>query len=193
MGCCASSEEPPVEHVEQAAEFENPEALHQADPTDVKVTMMHAEAKAVEAGPERHTFLWSVLTARQEQSDNAEVMEDCCTRLQGHNKKLKSLISTSDAHAIKEALVDGGFLGKGINHNKLIAVLCTRTKTQINTTFKRYRNIFDRDMRDDVASEAGGAYGKVRTAGACTNACAVRLGRRLASLPKRRWARRSAA
>ena len=82
MGCCASAEAPDVEHVEQAEEFERPKV----DAEDLRSELASAESKAVEAGPEKHTFLGSVLRARASQATNAEVMEECCTRLKQHTR-----------------------------------------------------------------------------------------------------------
>ena len=159
MGCGGSTPEtePPVEHVQQAAEYEQP----QVDADDIKFDLARAEAKAVESGPEKHTFLASVLRARLGNHDDAAVMEDCCSRLQAHNRKLKSLIATSDAEAVREAFHEGGFLGRGTNHQKLIAVLCSRTKSQLEMSKKRYRAMYDGDMRKDVAGETSGYYGKM--------------------------------
>ena len=156
MGCAASTA-PPVEEVQQAAEYQTPAV----DVEDLKFDLARAEAQAAECGPESHTFLASVLKARSGHDDDAAIMEDCCTRLQAHNGKLKSLIATADAEAVHEAMSDGGFMGWGINHKKLIAVLCSRTKPQLEETKKRYRSMYDLDIRDDVKKDTSGYYGKM--------------------------------
>ena len=154
MGCGGST--PEVEEVEQEEQYQQPVETTE----DIKFDLSRAEAKAVEAGPERMTFLASVLEAREKHSEDASVMEDACTRLQAHNRKLKSLIATADAEAVNEAM-NGGFLGLGCNDKKLIAVLCSRTKSQLEMTKKRFRSMYDKDIREEVRGETAGAYGKM--------------------------------
>jgi len=159
MGCGGSKEE--IEATPQDEEFTavkpqtNPD-----DMSDLKFDISKAEQKAVEAGPERMTFISSVLEARQFHSTDAKVMNSACVRLKAHNKKLKSLIATADAEAVHEAM-NGGFLGLGCNHRKLIAVLCSRTKNQLELTKKRYRALYDKDIREEVKGETGGDYGRM--------------------------------
>ena len=159
MGCGGSTPEE-VQEVQQAGEYQNSGALQNRDHDDIRFDLARAEAKAVEAGPEKNTFLGSVLAAREGHDDDAGIMEECCTKLQAHNGKLKSLIATADAEAVKEAM-DGGFLGMGCNHKKLMAVLCSRTKSQLEMTRKRYRAMYDLDMREDVNGDTSGTYGKM--------------------------------
>jgi len=159
MGGCASS--PEVEATEQDPEYtEKHPATNMDDMQDLKFDIGLAEDQAVEAGPERLTFIASVLRARQNHHEDANIMEEVCVKLQGHNKKLKSFVATADAEAIYEAM-NGGFLGLGCNHNKLIAAVCTRTKSQLSTTAKRYRAKYDKDIREEVKGETGGNYGRM--------------------------------
>ena len=109
MGGCASS--PEVEATEQDSEYtEKHPATNMDDMQDLKFDIGLAEDQAVEAGPERLTFIASVLRARQNHHEDANIMEEVCVKLQGHNKKLKSFVATADAEAIYEAM-NGGFLG----------------------------------------------------------------------------------
>uniref|UniRef100_A0A7S2BC38 Annexin n=1 Tax=Haptolina brevifila TaxID=156173 RepID=A0A7S2BC38_9EUKA len=87
-------------------------------------------------------------------------MADACTRLQDHNRKLKAIIATNDAQAVNAAM-NSGFLGWGTDNNKLITVLCSRTKSQLQRVAKRYREMYDKDIRDEVKGETGGNYGKM--------------------------------
>jgi len=159
MGCGGSTPEP-VEEVKQAAEYQNADQLQNQEFDDIRSDLDRAEAAAVEAGPERNTFIGSVLQARAGHETDASIMGECCTKLQAHNRKLKSLIATADAQAVNEAM-NGGFLGLGCNDKKLMAALCSRTKSQLSMTRKRYRDMYDKDMKDEVKGETGGYYGKM--------------------------------
>ena len=231
MGCGGSTPEP-VEEVKQAAEYQNADQLQNQEFDDIRSDLDRAEAAAVEAGPERNTFIGSVLQARAGHETDASIMGECCTKLQAHNRKLKSFIATADAQAVNEAMngapraqplasrsaegrpphcahaphaparaaqralpwrlvattppphacastrpppptpsperarvyvrvTSGGFLGLGCNDKKLMAALCSRTKSQLSMTRKRYRDMYDKDMKDEVKGETGGYYGKM--------------------------------
>ena len=82
------------------------------------------------------------------------------TKLQEHCRNLKNYVANLDAAASYEAM-KGGVLGIGCNDKKLIAATCTRTKTQLARTAKRYRAQYDRDLREDVKGETGGNYGRM--------------------------------
>ena len=125
-----------------------------------KVSLEIAETDAVKAKPGSETFIASVLKAREEAAEDAEVIKDCCTRLQAHNRRLKEYVATYDANTVNEAM-NGGFMGMGCNDSKLIAALCTRTKAQLQRTKKKYRDLYDKDMRAEVQGETGGAYRKL--------------------------------
>lgn len=159
MGCCASAEE--VQEVPQEEQFTEKQPAKNAEHMeDLRFDIARAEKKSIEAGPEQMTFLSSVLDARRLHSDNTEIMKDACQRLKAHNDKLKSFIATADAQAVHEAM-NGGFMGMGCNHEKLIAVLCSRTKAQLQTTKSRYRSLYDADIVKEVQGETGGDYGKM--------------------------------
>lgn len=163
MGCGGSTEAPVEETAigaEYAADYQPGVKSTESDLDDIRMDIKQAELKAVEAGPQTQTFLYSVLVAREKHGEDPAVMADACTRLQLHNRKLKHIIATSDAEAVREAF-NGGFLGLGCNDKKLIAVLCSRTKAQLEITKKRYRAMYDGDIRVDVKGEAGGYYGKM--------------------------------
>ena len=115
------------------------------------------EESAVKAKPGNGTFLSTVLKARDQAADNAEVMTDCASRLQAYNRRIKEYIALYDCQAVNEAM-NGGFMGLGCNDNKLIAAVCTRTKSQLQRTRKQYRDMYDKDMRAEVQSETGGSY-----------------------------------
>jgi len=159
MGCGGSTPEP-VEEVKQADEYQNAGQLQNQEFDDIRSDLDRAEAAAVEAGPEKNTFIGSVLEARAGHETDSKIMGECCARLQAHNRKLKSFIATADAQAVNEAM-NGGFLGLGCNDKKLMAALCSRTKSQLAMTRKRYRAMYDKDMRDEVKGETGGYYGKM--------------------------------
>ena len=103
MGCGGSTPEP-VEEVKQAAEYQNADQLQNQEFDDIRSDLDRAEAAAVEAGPERNTFIGSVLQARAGHETDASIMGECCTKLQAHNRKLKSFIATADAQAVNEAM-----------------------------------------------------------------------------------------
>ena len=128
---------------------------------ELAVDLSRAEAAAAaEAGIDKDSFVGSVLAARASCPEDAATIEKCCDGLKAHNAKLKALIATADAEAVHEAM-NGGFLGLGCNHRKLIAVLCSRTKAQLEHTRLRYRALYDRDLCADVAGETAGFYGKM--------------------------------
>ena len=128
---------------------------------EAKYRLVIAESEAVKAKAGVDTFIGTVLKARAECPENAEVMKDCAIRLQAHNRRLKQYVAQYDAQTVNEAM-NGGFLGLGCNDRKLIAALCTRTKSQLQRTRKQYRELYDRDMRAEVRGETGsGAYGRM--------------------------------
>ena len=45
---------------------------------------------------QNETFIATVLKARAECADNADVLKDCCTRLQAHNRRLKEYVAIYD-------------------------------------------------------------------------------------------------
>ena len=49
-----------------------------------------------------------------------EVMLDCCTRLQAHNRRLKDYVAMYDCETVDEAM-NGGFMGMGCNDSKVRA------------------------------------------------------------------------
>ena len=57
----------------------------------------------------------------------------CCVKLAEHNARLKQYIAVLDANSAHEAM-KGGLVGLGCNDRKLIACLCTRTKSQLSRT-----------------------------------------------------------
>jgi hypothetical protein len=61
---------------------------------------------------------------------------------------------------LKEAMC-GGLTGFGCDDPKLIAALCSRTKSQLRRTATKFRELFDKDLRATVRSEAGGDYGRM--------------------------------
>ena len=162
MGCCASSEEePPVDE----GEFEGISAKGEVEEgetvlTTNKVSLQIEEAEATAAKPGDATFISSVLKARKEAAENAEAMKTCAERLQAHNRRLKEYVSIYDCEAVNEAM-NGGFMGLGCNDAKLIACLLTRTKSQLQRTKKKYREMYDKDLRAEVEGETGGAYRKL--------------------------------
>lgn len=124
------------------------------------ISLSIAEAEAMKAKPNKSTFIGSVLLAKEKASENAEVLEQCCTRLQAYNRRLKEYVAIYDCQAIDEAM-NGGFLGLGCNDNKLIAAVCSRTKAQLQRTKKQYRDKYDKDMREEIQGETGGGYRKL--------------------------------
>jgi len=157
MGCCASTEEvqtiadAPVTHVEAGT----------TEQEEVKERLNIAEAGETKVKPGNETFIGSVLKARAEHADDAELMKDCCTRLQALNVKLKEYVAIYDCQTLNEAMHDGIF-GLGSDDEKLIAALCTRTKSQLGRTRKKYRDLYDKDLRKEVKGETGsGSYGRM--------------------------------
>lgn len=137
MGCCASSEEAPIE----AADVEVTEA--EAGVTQVETTKISldiAEVESLKAKPNTETFIGSLLKAQEFCSSDAAVLLDCCTRLQAYNGRIKEYVSIYDCECVNEAM-NGGFMGLGCNDKRLIAAICTRTKLQLQRTKKTYRNM----------------------------------------------------
>jgi len=93
-------------------------------------------------------------------STDVDFLTKACTRLQENNRRLKDFIATQDAEAAYEAM-HGGFLGWGCNDNKLIACLCTRTKSQLRRTAKKFHENYQRDLRESLKKETSGYYGKL--------------------------------
>mmetsp|Transcript_18138 Transcript_18138/g.30301 ORF Transcript_18138/g.30301 Transcript_18138/m.30301 type:complete len:1081 (+) Transcript_18138:3-3245(+) len=171
MGCCGSSEEevtaaPELEADPAPVRPEGDAVTHEMQLADgqkmemSEVRLQLAAAETNEVAPEHTTFLASVLKARKEYSDDAEIMIDSCKRLQLHNRELKNFVAMADAQAVHEAM-NGGFLGNGTNDRKLIAVLCSRTKSQLKRTKKAFFQLYDEDIRKAVKGETGGDYGRM--------------------------------
>ena len=120
-----------------------------------KESLEIAEADAVAAKAGNETFIASVLKARAECPEDAGVIRECVERLQAHNRRLKQYIAIYDCQTVKEAM-DGGFLGLGVNDAKMIACLCTRSKSQLVRARKQYRELYDEDMRMCVTEGASG-------------------------------------
>ena len=57
---------------------------------------------------QNETFIASILKARAEAADNAEVMKKCCVRLQAHNKRLKEYVAIYDCQTVKAAMDEAG-------------------------------------------------------------------------------------
>ena len=146
MGCCSSA--PAEDETGAAASIE-----------DVK-TEIRKEVAEQRASGEQLSFLGSVVAAIEERPDDTAVLLNACTRLQEHNRKLKSYVATLDATACHSAM-KGGMLGLGCNDKKLIAATCTRTKSQLAKTAQRYRALYGRDLREDIKGETGGNYGRL--------------------------------
>ena len=119
-----------------------------------------AEGEATKAKPKSATFIGTVIKAREVASENADVLADCATRLQAYNRRIKEYVAIYDCETINEAM-NGGFMGMGCNDNKLIAAVCTRTKAQLQRTKSQYRDQYDKDVREEVMGETGGAYRKL--------------------------------
>ena len=90
----------------------------------------------------------------------AGVLLDAATKLQEHTSKLKTYVATLDAKACHAAM-KGGVLGIGCDDEQLIAATCTRTQAQLARTIKRYRALYERDLRADIKGETGGDYGRM--------------------------------
>jgi hypothetical protein len=162
MGCCASSEEePPVDEGNfEGVDKQNEDEAGETELTTNKVGLQIEEAEAQKTKPGDATFISSVLKARAEAGEDAAVMLDCCKRLQAHNRRLKEYVAIYDCETVNEAM-NGGFLGMGCNDAKLIACLLTRTKSQLQLSKKKYRDLYDKDLRAEVEGETGGAYRKL--------------------------------
>ena len=48
-----------------------------------------------------------------------------------------------------------------MNDRKLVAALMSRSKAQLQMTKRRYRALYDEDLRTTVRGEAGGDYGRM--------------------------------
>ena len=103
-------------------------------------------------------FLQSIADARAASADDPAVLSTCCTKLQEHNAKLKAQIAQLDAEAAHEAMV-GGVTGIGCDHSKLIAALCSRTKSQLRDTAKAYVELYGKELRETDKKNASGDYG----------------------------------
>ena len=155
MGCGGSA--PAVE----AEEIEVDVAESGVARTDaVKISLNIAEADSTKAKPSSQTFVGSVLLAREKAAENADVMLDCAARLQAYNRRLKEYVAIYDAETVNEAM-NGGLMGLGCNDAKLIAAMCTRTKSQLQRTKQRYRDAYDKDLREEVMDETEGGYKKL--------------------------------
>ena len=134
MGCGASK--PPVESIDAKVEVHKTDS-HGVTYTEkgtsatqeAKASLTLAELDATKAKGQNETFIASVLKARAECAEDVAVITDCCTRLQAHNRRLKQYVAIYDCEAVNEAM-NGGFLGGGVNDDKLIACLCTRSKSK---------------------------------------------------------------
>ena len=156
MGCGASTPVAEVKH-EQITERESGVSRSAAARERLEI----GEASTLKARAGDGSFMSSVLKARIECEDDAEVMKDCCLRLQAHNRRVKEYIAVYDSESIHEAM-NGGFMGLGCNDRKLIAALCTRTKAQLQRTRKQYWQLYEKDMRKEIKGETGsGAYSRM--------------------------------
>ena len=159
-GCaCSSEEEPPGRgRLADVATQGEPEAGE----TKIEVTkqkLIVQEAVAVKAKPGDHTFIASVLKARADAAEDANVMFDCCLRLQAFNQRLKSYVAVYDCETVHEAM-NGGFMGLGCNDRKLIACLLTRTKAQLERTRHKYRELYDKDLAPRLVFSGGPTAGE---------------------------------
>ena len=107
MGCGGSTEAEPVEAPEVEVQAEE---VGTTKTEAVKISLNVAEADAVKAKPGTETFIASILKARMECAEDTEIMTDCCTRLQAHNRRLKEYIAIYDAQTVDESL-NGGEVG----------------------------------------------------------------------------------
>ena len=133
--------------------------MEMATVDDVKAEIKERAAEERKASG-KMSFLGSIVIAVEEHPENAAVLLDAATKLQEHTKKLKTYVATLDATACHAAM-KGGVLGIGCDDEELIAATCTRTKKQLARTIKRYRALYDRDLRDDIKGETGGDYGRM--------------------------------
>lgn len=106
-------------------------------------------------------FMDSIMAARQEALSGSVDDEEagaklavCATKLQAYNRSLKDYIAKLDAESVQEAME-----GFGTNDRKLIVSLCSRTKSQLRRTSAKYRELFDKDLREEVKGETSGDYG----------------------------------
>ena len=152
MGCCGSTEEVNAEEIEVGVDESG---VTKTEAAGARLNI--AEGDATKAKAKSTTFIGTIIKARGKVPENAEVMADCCTRLQAYNSRVKEYLAIYDCEAVNEAM-NGGFMGLGCNDNKLIAALCTRTKAQLQRTKKTYRDKYDKDMREEVMDETGGSY-----------------------------------
>ena len=135
-------------------------------PAPLKLTARHQSKPSLVAIMEAVSANAGALAARLAAQDgaidpaDAEALGTACVKLQENNRALKAFIAKSDAEAAYEAM-HGGFLGIGCNDSKLIACLCTRTKSQLQRTAAQYQALYSRDLRKDVKSETSGYYGKL--------------------------------
>eukprot|EP00900_Chrysochromulina_parva_P010576 jgi/Chrpa1/1951/Chrysochromulina_OHIO_Genome00013467-RA len=158
MGCGGSTEAEPVSAPDVDA---TPIETAQVQTELVKDRLEIAEQDAVKTKAGSDTFIASCLKARAEHSDDKAIVLDTCTRLQAHNRRLKEYVAIYDCETVNEAM-NGGFLGLGCNDDKLIAALCTRTKSQLTRTRQRYRTMYDKDLRAEVKGEADSrSYGRM--------------------------------
>lgn len=169
MGCGASTGAPVVADEEKrldgrlptasvTADAELPDVMKREMVDDALADMLEAEREAVSYKPDAETFVGSALIARAKAKDDAVVMEDACVRLQAHNRRMKNTIAKLDAETVHEALLEGGFLGQGVNDNKIIAALCTRTKAQLGRTAKKFRELYDLDLRATIKQDTSGWF-----------------------------------
>ena len=85
-------------------------------------------------------------------------MKDCCSRLQAYNQRLKEYVAIYDSQTVNDAMTAGWV---STDDAKLIAALCTRTKSQLQRTRKQFRQLYDKDLRKEVSSETSGSYRKL--------------------------------
>ena len=81
MGCGGSTPEVEAESIDVDV---TEEGMSQTDGAAISLSI--AEAEAMKAKPNKSTFIGSVLLAKEKASENAEVLEQCCTRLQAYNR-----------------------------------------------------------------------------------------------------------
>jgi len=96
MGCCGSKEEEvtAIDNVAADALAQEAEGGTAAALESNRINLTIEEAKA--ARPGDRTFIASVLKARELVPDNAEIMTDCCTRVQAYNRRLKEYVALYD-------------------------------------------------------------------------------------------------
>ena len=101
-------------------------------------------------------FLKSLIEGVAQAGDDDATIAAACTELQEHNRSLKDYVATLDAESVQEAMA-----GLGCNDGKLIVSLCTRTKSQLRRTAAKFRELYDKDLREEVNDETGGHYGQL--------------------------------